>query len=343
MQRLLRQDIIRVIEGKGHAYHVPMIYGFWTNPKVFKAHQTEAQEILNTYPEDMCFYSPNMPDLFNAPKEDRSYRYMYFDGKQNEQEALDKRVCLEDFEDVDKMIADFPSFNYKNLFTNVPEENGQYRVVNWWYWLFERHWSIRGMENALMDFYLYPDEVHQLYGALTDFYMGVIERAKKETNADAFFVSDDIGTQKAPFFSREIFVTFFKPYYKKLIDKAHSLHMHAILHSCGNILPFMDDLIEIGLDVLHPIQKYTMEEKEVAQKYGDKICILAGFDVQQVIPYGSPQDVRNEVRHLMDTYYRKDGRFMITAGNGITEDCKIESFKALVEESYTYGKQKCEE
>lgn len=107
-------------------------------------------------------------------------------------------------------------------------------------------------------------------------------------------------------------------------------------------MPFIPDLIEIGLDVLHPIQKYTMDEQEIAQKFGDQICIWAGFDVQRTIPYGTPEEVRQEVRHMLDTYYRPDGRLLITAGNNLTADTPYESLAALLDETLKYGSYKCE-
>lgn len=185
------------------------------------------------------------------------------------------------------------------------------------------------MENALTDFYLYPEEIHKLFRYLTDFYMRAMERAKDELGVDGFFVSYDIGTQKGPFFSLDIFREFFKPYYKEIIDKAHELGTHFWLHSCGNIELFLPDLIEIGLDVIHPIQKYTMDERQISEKYGDKICILAGFDVQNTIPFGSDEDVQKEVRFLKQAYERPEGRFMLTMGNGSTTDWKIHSLDAL--------------
>lgn len=170
--------------------------------------------------------------------------------------------------------------------------------------------------------------------------MRAIERSHWEAGADAVFTSDDIGMQTGPFFSEDIFVEFFKPYYKQLIDKAHSLGMHFWLHTCGNIEAFLPHFIEIGLDVIHPIQKYTMEEQQIAGKFGDKICIWAGFDVQRTIPFGTPEDVRKEVRFMIDTYARRDGRLILTCGNALTPDCPIESFEALLDESYHYGRKK---
>jgi len=159
-----------------------------------------------------------------------------------------------------------------------------------------------------------------------------MERAKEEYNVDAIFTSDDIGTQTGPFFSLEFFRTFFKPYYKQMIDKAHELGIHFWLHTCGNVEPFLEDFIEIGLDVIHPIQKYTMDEKEIARKYGGRICFLVGFDVQRIIPFGTPNEVAIEARYLIETFSRPDGRFMMTMGNGSTRDWQKESLQALYDE-----------
>ena len=115
------------------------------------------------------------------------------------------------------------------------------------------------------------------------------------------------------------------------------------MHTCGNIELFLPDLIEIGLDVIHPIQKYTMDEAEIAKKFGGQITFWVGFDVQQIIPYGTPQEVAQEVRHLVDTFARKDGRFMLTLGNGATPDFPIESLQALLKTSYEYGRKKAAE
>ena len=93
--------------------------------------------------------------------------------------------------------------------------------------------------------------------------------------------------------------------------------------------------------MLHPIQKYTMDEREVAQKYGKDLCIWAGFDVQRIIPYGTPEDVRREVRFLLDTYARPEGRLILAAGNNMTPDTPMESLEALLDEALRYGEEVC--
>ncbi len=340
---LSREEVIRVIEGRGAASRIPMAYHFWSpRGKIWGEHEETAEAIRDAYPQDIQTVMMSMPHPNLGHPKDPAFRWVGgVDNKKFEGASHDARVIVPDWNMLDTIIAEFPSPESIALMPDpVPPEIGLYRLGGWWFCLFERLWSIRGMTNALMDMYLYPKELHRFFRALTDFYLRIIERTKQELNTDAIFFSDDIGMQTGPFFSLDIFREFYKPYYAEIIAKAHEVGMHVWLHTCGNIELFLPDFIEIGLDVIHPIQKYTMEEQQIAKKYGDKICIWAGFDVQQIIPFGSTGEVRAEVRFLIDTYYRKDGRFMLTCGNGLTKDTKIESFEALFEESYQYGTQK---
>lgn len=339
-EALTKEQVKNVIEGKGACGRVPMMYHFWSGGDIWGDNTDRANAIKAEYPCDVQFISIRTPDNVNAPDDDPDYKWLYLDRKIDEHAGHDAQSLIADWSELDDILAHLPNPEYVGMFPNKGADDGRYRVGVFWWCIFERFWSLRGMENALTDFYLYPDEVHRLFQTLTDFYMRMIERCKEELHTDAIFTSDDIGTQNAPFFSEDIFIEFFKPYYKQLIDKAHSLGMHFWLHTCGNIEPFIPHFIELGLDVLHPIQKYTMEEAEIARKYGGQICIWAGFDVQQTIPYGTPEDVRKEVRFMIDTYARPDGRFMLTCGNGLTPDCPIGSFEALMDETYHYGTQK---
>lgn len=336
---LAREQMQRVIEGRGAAERVPMVFGPWFNEKVFGTEASRYRELVDRYPCDAEVITLNTPDVFRAAPDDKSYRWMNIDDPFPPGTPLDAVAALK-WEHLDEVLADFPDPHYPGLIPPAPPVGGTYRVAVWWYWLFERLWSLRGMENALCDFYESPDEVHRLFRALTDFYKVMLTRVRTELHADAVWTSDDIGVQTGPFFSLEIFREFFKPYYKELIEHAHALGMHFWMHSCGKIESFLPDLIEIGLDVIHPIQTYTMDEREIAQKYGNKICIWAGFDVQQTIPYGTPEQVRTEVRRLIDTYYRPDGRFILTSGNALTADTPYDSLQALLDETLVYGTEK---
>lgn len=341
-QSFTKQEMKDIIEGKGAKNRIPMMYNFWTSPVVFGKDEKEAARLLKEYPNDAGMLFMSMPNVFDAPEDEPSFRWVNYDNPyEGTTKALDDIEAIDDWDKLDDILSDFPNPNSNHIFPDYKVNPDQYNLGGWWYCLFERHWSLRGMANALMDYYTDPESVHRLYRALTDFYMRIMEIAKEKYDVDAFFTSDDIGTQTSPFFSPEIFREFFKPYYKELIDKAHSLGAHFWLHSCGNIEILLPDFIEIGLDVIHPIQKYTMDQKEIADKYGNAICIWAGFDVQQIIPWGTSDEVRQEVRSMIDTYYNPNGRLILTAGNGITNDCKLSSLEALLDETYHYGLRKC--
>lgn len=337
MKPLTRQQITDVIEGRGHAPRVPMLYSTWMNAAPFGGDADTYRKWIGGKVCDVNFCCLNMPGLFQGPRDAPEYRWAFGSKTEKPNVGLDSQTVIEDWSEAEEFYAAFPDAEFSGLLPEV-REDGRYVLVNWWYTFFERHWSLRGMENALFDFFDYPEEVHRLYSRLTDYYLRLMERAKNEIGADGFFLSDDLGSQKAPLVSPYIFEEFLKPYYIRLVEGAHKLGVHVWLHTCGNVTPFMEDFIEIGFDVIHPIQKRAMDAEEITKKYGDRICILAGFDVQRVIPYGTEEDVRAEVRWLIDTYRRDDGRFMLTMGNGATEDWKIPCLDALYEETLEYGK-----
>lgn len=338
---LSREELVSVIEGCSKAHRVPMQIHLWIHPDSFGDREQAVREIMEQYPADIQIIGFRMPDIFRSQEYSDGYSWVpYQDPYQGQNIARDARIAIADWSQLDEVLKYFPNPDYDGLFQNIPADDGRYRLGHWWYCLFERHWSLRGMTNALTDYYDNPREVHRLFRSITDFYLAIMERGRTENQFDGIFTSDDLGTQTQPFFSLKIFREFYLPYYKELIEKAHALGMHFWLHACGNVEAFIPDWIEIGLDVLHPIQKYAMNEKEVADKFGKHITILAGLDVQQVIPWGSPREVRAEVRHLMNTYWRPgEGKLILSAGNGINEDCPLESLEAFFDEAVRYGKE----
>lgn len=337
---LTREEVKSVIEGHSSTTRIPALIHFWVHPDAFKD-PAAASEILKRYPMDAQTIPFNIPGIFTAPEDDPAYRWINLDDiTPKKHVGEDAQLALEDWNRIDRVLNNFPKPDYPGLLQGQEPPDGRYRLGFWWYCLFERHWSLRGMTNALTDYYTDPDNVKKLFRGLTDFYLTIIERGKKEAGLDGILISDDIGHQTGPMFSLEMFREFFKPFYREIIDKAHSLGMHLWLHACGNIELFMPDLIEIGLDVIHPIQKYAMAETKTAERFGKDICIWTGLDVQQIIPWGTPGDVRKEVRYLIDTYYRSEGKLMITAGNGINGDCPPENLEAFLDETIRYGSAK---
>lgn len=338
---LTRDEVASVIDGRTRARRVPVHIHMWVHDDTFGDRQQAVRDLMARYPADIQIVGVRLPDYCRVPAApDPGYSWLPWEAPSGGcQGAIDESVLLPDWDRLDEVIAHFPRAGSPVLWDGVTEApDGRYRLAHWWFCLFERHWSLRGMTNALTDYYTHPDEVHRLFSALTDFYCGVIDRAAGEQRCDGVWTSDDLGHQTGEFFSPTIFREFFKPYYAAMIAKAHQHKMHFWMHACGNVRQFIPEWINIGLDVLHPIQKHTMDEREIAAQYGGKLTIFAGLDVQQTIPWGTPDEVRKETRFLIDTYWRPgEGRCMITAGNGINGDCPLSSLEAFLDEAYSYG------
>ncbi|MEN6665054.1 MAG: uroporphyrinogen decarboxylase family protein [Phycisphaerae bacterium] len=344
-QPLPRDEVVKAIEHRRPS-RVPMMIHQWNWAGAFGERTAEVEAIQAEYPQDFFQIIPRMPnywdDLANSGHIP-GYSWMHTPppAASGPAKGHDANVAITDWAMLDDMLAAWPDPNQPQMYEGAAAHlaanaGGRYTGIHWWFCLYERLWSLRGMENILCDFYLNPEPVHRLMDALTDFYCGVIRRGG-ELGVDCVYTTDDIGMQTGPMFGIDVFREFFKPRYQRMIKTAHDCGMHFWLHTCGDVRLFMEDFIEIGLDVIHPIQKYTMNEREVAERFGGRICFWTGMDVQQILPRGTSEDVRREVRFMIDTYDRPDGGCMVTAGNGITADVPVENLRAFYDETYNYG------
>ena len=344
---LAAEEVIKAIK-HGNPSRVPMMIKFWNWAGGNSDRDLAIQQIQQEYPEDFYAVPPRFPthyDEVGSPNYIPGHSWLRTPPPPPETlTAHDANQGMPSWDMLDSMLANLPDPNCPQLLEGMREKiqqnaAGRYVLAYWWGCLYERVWSLRGMENLMCDFYEVPDKVHRLMDALTDFYVAAIHRTGRELPGlvNGFFTSDDIGMQTGPMFSPAIFREFFKPRYKRIFDAVHQYNMHFWLHTCGNVLPFIEDFIEIGLDVIHPIQKYTMDEREVAAKFGGRIAFWTGMDVQQILPRGTPEDVRREVRFMMDTFDTPRGGCLITAGNGVTEDNPVENLRAFFDEAYNYG------
>jgi hypothetical protein len=340
------EDVVKAVERR-QPLRVPMMIHQWNGAGAFGDLAGEVEAIQREYPQDWLVVVPRFPANHNNPADPNDlpgYAWLPYPPPAGDGAARghDTSAAIPDWSRLDEILGRFPDPGHPAAFNGLADQlrrdaQGRYTAFHWWFCFYERLWSLRGMENILCDFYENPEAVHRLMDALSDFYAGWIRRAGRELGVNAIYTTDDIGMQTGPMFSPDVFRTFFKPRYKRLIAAAHESGMHFWLHTCGDVRPFLEDFIEIGLDVIHPIQKYTMDEREVAARFGGRLSFWLGMDVQQILPRGTPDDVRREVRFLIDTFDRPEGGCMITAGNGITPDVPVENLRAFYDETYEYG------
>jgi len=196
--------------------------------------------------------------------------------------------------------------------------------------LFERLHSLRGMANVFMDFYSNEAEVRRLLDALCGYLLGMI-RGWAKVGADSVFMTDDWGTQLALMISPAMWREFFKSYYKTVVDEAHGLGLDVVFHSCGNVTAIVDDLIDIGVDALDPVQPGAMDAAEVARRFGGRIAFCGAIDDQHLLAT-TPREIKDEVRRTMDTLGRSFGNALVVGpGNILTPEAPLENLRALFE------------
>ena len=204
--------------------------------------------------------------------------------------------------------------------------------------LFELAWYLRGMEQVLEDMVSNKDFMH----AYLDRLMKWIDEAGSRMvgmGVDVLWIGDDFGMQDQMLISPALFREFFKPRYAQLFSKWKTLNpaLKIAFHSDGNIFPIIPDLIDVGLDILNPIQPKSMDPAEVKRRFGDKLTFWGTVDIQEVMPFGSVDDVIQEVKLRIRTV-GKGGGLIIAPAHNIQPEVPIANMLAFYETVKTYGR-----
>lgn len=196
--------------------------------------------------------------------------------------------------------------------------------------IFEAAWALRGLQQMLMDFVTNPD----LADAILEIpYRYHLTAAKKlvELGVDMIWIGDDVGAQTGMLISPRHWRRFLKPRMATFIAGLKALNpaIKVAYHSDGNILPIIPELIEVGVDILNPIQPACMDPAEIKRQFGDRLCFWGSIDEQHTLPYGTPEDVRQEVLLRLRTI-GKGGGLIIGPTHHVQLDTPMENFWAMV-------------
>ena len=207
--------------------------------------------------------------------------------------------------------------------------------------VFQHATFLRGIDNLLIDMATQPEMAHWLMDRFTDFYLDFFDRmlTAAQGQIDILRAADDLGTQRGLFFGADMFRTFIKPRLKKLIDMAHSHGVKFLFHSCGGIRPLIEDLIEIGVDILDPLQAAAdgMEPQALKHAYGDRICLHGGICTQFLLPRGTPDEVRSEVRRRLEIL-GSGGGYIVAPCHVLQTDVPTENVLAMCDAVVEFGR-----
>ena len=228
----------------------------------------------------------------------------------------------------------FPDPEIAGLFDKIDEEldrlSDGFCVWSLGFSLYERAWSLRGMEPFLTDMVERPVFAHRLLDHICEINLALIDRAC-EHEIDGIRFGDDWGAQRGLIMGPGLWRTFIKPRLTRMVHRVASHWKAPLLHSDGLIEEIIPDLIEIGLDVLNPAQPDVMDIYSLKKKYGRRIAFWGGVSVQQLLPRESPETVRREVRRLIQEVGREGG-FIIAPTHTLGMDIPAENLLVLVEE-----------
>ncbi len=189
-----------------------------------------------------------------------------------------------------------------------------------------------GMEEFSYALYDNPKLVEKVMDAYCGWAAAVVERIC-QLDFDIIWSSDDLAWKAAPLFSPKFFRDVAVPKIRKTVEKITIPWIH---HSDGNILPLLDDLIDLGVNGIHPVEPGAMDINDVKRSYGDKICLLGNIDVN-TLSIGTPKDVEEEVKRRIKEI-APGGGYIVSSGNSIPSYCKPENVLAMVEAIQKYGK-----
>jgi uroporphyrinogen decarboxylase len=218
----------------------------------------------------------------------------------------------------------------------LPEQIEAHRdlyLVAWCGDLFERAHFMRGLKEILLDLHDHPQFVHDLLDGLLEFNLGLVEQLARFP-LDALFLSDDYGQQSGPLLSPAHWREFLHPRLARLFEtvKAHGLRI--FLHSCGCVEPFIEDLIDLGLDVLHPIQPETMDIFSLKARFGGRLTFYGGISTQGLLREGRPEEVRSAILDTR-TVMARGGGYILGPGITMQHDIPLENILAFIEAAQT--------
>jgi len=188
-----------------------------------------------------------------------------------------------------------------------------------------------GMENFSIALFENRDFVEMVLDRYCDWTTVVAERAC-QLGFDIFVSTDDMAFNSAPFFSPKVFRELVLPRYQRVSEK---ITLPWFIHTDGNILPFLDDFLDLGIAGLHPIEKGAMDIRDLKRRYGNRLCLLGNIDLN-ILGAGTPQEAETEVRDLIRDV-GPGGGYVVTSGNSLAGYLKPENVIALSESVQKYG------
>lgn len=209
----------------------------------------------------------------------------------------------------------------------IANRGDRFTMAGFGFVMFERTWSLMGMENVLMSMMLCPDALEQFFDRICDYFCHLLDIAL-EYDVDGVYFGDDWGQQRGLIMGAELWRQFIKPRMARLYAKVKAKGKYIFQHSCGDCHEIFPDLIEIGLDCYQTFQPEIYDIHEMKRLYGDRLTFWGGVSTQQCLPRATPEGVKAETVRVIQAL-RDSGGLIIAPTHALTPDIPPENVLAM--------------
>lgn len=214
-------------------------------------------------------------------------------------------------------------------------------VLNLSLWVLQCSQNVRGYEDWFLDLAIAPHRIECLADCITESLLGPLEMVTEAVGdlVDVISVSDDIGIQEQLCMSPETYRKVFKPRHQRLMEAIVSRSDRPVMwHTCGSVYDILDDLIEIGVSSLNPVQTTArnMEADRLKREFGDRLSFWGGIDTMRMLNRGTPEDVRQEVKTKIETF-APGGGYILNPIHNVQPDVPVENLLAMIDAALEYG------
>jgi uroporphyrinogen decarboxylase len=240
----------------------------------------------------------------------------------------------------DPLIPDIETSEYRFPEPDIPRlrrdiegllacREDRFTFMGFGFCMFERAWSLMGMEQVLTAMVTSPGELEEFFDGICDFFIRLVDVAL-EYDLDGIYFGDDWGQQRGLIMGLPHWRRFIKPRMARLYARVKAKGKIVIQHSCGDCNTILNELIEIGLDCYQTFQPEIYDIAEVKRKYGDRLCFWGGVSTQQVLPVFTPEQVQKEIVRV-GNILRPGGGFIMAPTHALPSDIPAENILAMME------------